>query len=70
MTRPDLYSEEEVVFDLASRCQRHGDQQRVAAEMGIGQGTLSNILTCGRGIGARAAEAIGYRRVVMFERID
>lgn len=70
MSKPNLYTEEEVIFDLASRITRHGEQGRVAFELGLSQGCVSNLLTSGRGIGPRAAEALGYRRVVLFERVD
>jgi plasmid maintenance system antidote protein VapI len=66
---PPLVTEEDVVFDLATRVTRRGEQGRVAHQLGIAQGTLSNILTKGRGIGPDLAEALGYRRVVMFEPI-
>jgi hypothetical protein len=49
---------------------KRGDHGRVAAQLGISQPGLSNILTAGRGIGPRVAQALGYRRVVRFERMS
>lgn len=66
----NLLTEEEVVIDLAARITKRGEQGVVAFQLGIAQGTLSNILTNGRGIGPDLAERLGLRRVVMFEPID
>jgi DNA-binding transcriptional regulator YdaS (Cro superfamily) len=65
-----LFTEEALVVDLAARVQRRGDHKRVAAQLGVSQPALSNVLTGGRGIGPDLAEALGYRRVIMFEPID
>lgn len=65
-----LVTEEEIVFELASRVRKRGDHGRVASEIGISQPGLSNILTAGRGIGPRVAAALGYRKVVRFEPIS
>ncbi|MES2138006.1 MAG: hypothetical protein V4502_13235 [Pseudomonadota bacterium] len=74
MTEPalsaELATEEELVIELAALTARRGDQQHVAQMLGISQGLLSNILTNGRGVGPRAANALGYRKVVRFERIS
>lgn len=67
---PDLVTEEELVFELAGKVTKRGDHGRVAAQLGISQPGLSNILTAGRGIGPRVAQALGYRRVVRFERMS
>jgi hypothetical protein len=66
----DLVTEEELVFELATRVRRRGDHGRVAHQLGISQPGLSNILTAGRGIGPRVAERLGFRKVVRFERIS
>jgi DNA-binding transcriptional regulator YdaS (Cro superfamily) len=68
--RPALFTEEALVIDLAARVQRRGDGKRVAAQLGISQPALSNVLTGGRAIGPDLAEALGFRRVVMFEPIE
>lgn len=49
---------------------RRGEQGRAAADLGISQGQLSNILRGGRAITAPVAEALGYRRVIRFEPIE
>lgn len=64
-----LLTEEEIVIDLAARCARRGEQQRVAHQLGISQPALSNVLTGGRTIGPDLAERLGFRRVVLFEPI-
>jgi hypothetical protein len=66
----ELLTEEEVVFEIASKVRRRGDHGRVAHQLGISQGALSNILTAGRSIGPRVAAALGYRRVIRFEKIS
>jgi hypothetical protein len=65
-----LVTEEEIIIEIAGRIRRHGEQGRVAMELGVSQSGLSNILTSGRGIGPRLATALGYRKVVRFERIE
>lgn len=64
-----LLTEEEVVIELAGRVGRHGEQQRVAKQLGVSQGNVSNVLTNGRGVGPRLAAALGYRKVTRFERV-
>lgn len=66
---PELLTEEALVFDLATRICRRGEQQVVAAELGVSQGAVSNVLTAGRGIGPKLAGALGYRKVIRFERV-
>lgn len=68
--KPALFTEEELVVELAGRIRRHGDGQVVAYQLGVSQGALSNVLTGGRPIGPRMAKALGYRKRVMFEPID
>jgi hypothetical protein len=65
----ELLTEEEMIFELHQRVRRRGDQKRVAHELGVGQGSLSNLLTAGRAPGKELAAALGYRRRVYFERI-
>jgi len=67
---PQLLTEEELIVELAGKIRRHGEQGKVAAELGLSQGCVSNLLTKGRGIGDQVASALGYRRVVLFERVD
>jgi hypothetical protein len=70
LERPiDLLREEDVVVELMGKIQKRGDLSELADECGLAQGTISNILTGGRPIGANVAERLGYRRVVRFERI-
>lgn len=69
--KPALFREEDVVVDLAARLDgRPGAQGRLADQLGISQPALSNVLTGGRTIGPDLAQAMGLRRVVMFEPID
>lgn len=65
----DLVTEEAIIYDLASRITRRGEQGVVAADLGISQGHLSNLLTKGRGLSDRVAGQLGYRRVFFFERV-
>lgn len=66
----DLLTEEDIVLALASRLDgRAGEHGRLAADLGVSQATVSNILTGGRQIGPKVAGALGLRRVVRFERV-
>lgn len=68
---PVLVTEAEVVAELASRARkRWGEQQRVAQELGLSQAAVSNVLTNGRGIGPKIARALGYRKVIRFEKVE
>lgn len=66
---PALFREEDLVVELMGRIRKRGDLSRVATEAGLSQGTISNVLTGGKPIGANVAEKLGYRKVVRFERI-
>lgn len=67
---PRLITEEELVVELAGRTSGYGNTKRVAAEIGVSQGGIANILGGDRRIGDQVASALGYRRVVLFERVD
>jgi hypothetical protein len=55
---------------LRARIGWHGGKRvfakELAAELGVSQGYLSDVLNGNRGIADRLAEAAGYERVVMF----
>ena len=65
-----LVTEEELVVEIAVQTQGYGNARRLAREIGISQGGLANILGGDRRIGRQVAAALGYRRVVLFERVE
>lgn len=65
----ELLREEDVIVELMGKIRKRGDLSRLAKRCGLAQGTISNLLTGGRPLGAKVAEALGYRLVVRFERI-
>lgn len=65
-----LLTEREVAEEIAGRLDgRNGEHGRLAADIGIAQGTLSSVLHSSQTIGSDLARKLGYRRVVRFERI-
>jgi uncharacterized protein (UPF0210 family) len=65
-----LLTEEALVVELQARITRRGETSRVAHQIGVSQGTVSNILAGTSPIGDKVAEALGYRRRIFFEPID
>jgi hypothetical protein len=66
----DLLTGEDVAREVGARLDgRNGDHGRLALDLGIAQGTLSNVLG-GHPLGEKVARKLGYRRIIRFERIS
>lgn len=67
----DLLTGEDVGREVGARLDgRQGDHGRLAADLGIAQGTLSNVLTSRHPLGRELASKLGYRKVIRFERVS
>lgn len=66
----ELLTEREVAAELARRLDgRRGAQGRLAGDLGISQGLLSQVLAGDAPVSDALARKVGLRRVVRFERV-
>ena len=70
MKRRPLSEYELVNHTLADACAAWGSQQAWARENGISPQFVCDVLQGRRAPSDRLARALGYRRVVQFERLD
>lgn len=61
---------DDVRLELHQRTRRRGMAKRVAHELGITTATLSRIANGRLAPSEHVAEALGFRRVVRFERVE
>jgi predicted XRE-type DNA-binding protein len=67
----ELLTNAEIVAAIAAQLDgRRGQQGRLAEDLGISQGSLSNILIGRDQVGDEIAAKLGYRRVVRYERVS
>lgn len=64
-----MLTEGMLIDRLKSKCAKHGDQRRLAIQLGVSQAYLSEVLSGAKGIGDDLARAMGFFRCVSFERI-
>lgn len=66
----NLLTEEDLVVDLAARCEGRGNQSKVAKALGVGQPEVSAVINGLRPMRPGLASALGYRPVMRFEPIE
>lgn len=64
-----LLTEQELAFDLATRCSERGEQGRLARRLGVTQSEISGVIHGHRGVRPGLAAAMGYRQVVLYEPV-
>jgi predicted DNA-binding protein (UPF0251 family) len=63
-------SHKEAIEILRRLVEEEGSQTQAAAKLGISSGYLSEILTNGKPISDKVAEALGYERVVVYKPLE
>lgn len=65
---PKIYSQNDLLKELRSMAAK-SSQKEVAEQLGVTRSAISEILQGRMDISARIAEAMGYRREMMFHKI-
>jgi transcriptional regulator with XRE-family HTH domain len=63
-------NKEELMALLREKITQAGDQRKLAAQLGVSQPHLSEILNGRKEPAEKVLTALGLRRVVMFEKIE
>ena len=67
--RPQRKQESHLVDELRIRADRKAGQKKTAEELGIAAQTLCDVLKQRRPVTERLAKAMGYKRVIEFEKL-